>query len=145
MTALSVETGPTLFSVIPATIPSGEAPELIGSKGVQVHLLAGQQAADRFVFRANDSLSGTARYVIRDFRQAEGDKIDLALIDADTTSGNNSFSFVGQSASFGTGELRYFYSGAKTIVQGNTDADSEPEFKLQLTGRIALLADDFHL
>lgn len=32
-----------------------------------------------------------------------------------------------------------------TVIQGSTDADRAPEFELQLTGRIALAATDFHL
>jgi Ca2+-binding RTX toxin-like protein len=59
--------------------------------------MTGGTGADSFRFTAlADSVVGTSRDLITAFSQAEGDRIDLATIDANTRlSGNQAFAFIG--------------------------------------------------
>jgi hypothetical protein len=65
-----------------------------------------------------------------------GDVISLTDIDANIAlSGDQAFQFVGTAAFTGIGQIRYFQSGDKTIIQGNTDSDvGTIEFEVHLTG-----------
>ena len=73
-------------------------------------------------------------------------KLDLMGIDADATiGGNQAFRFVGTAALTGAGQVNFFTSSGSTFVQASTDADAAPEFQVQLTGLVALTAQDFYL
>ena len=73
-------------------------------------------------------------------------KIDLMGIDADTTvAGNEAFRFVGTAALTGASRAGFFTSGGSTIVRLSTDADAASEAEIQLTGLVALTAQDFYL
>lgn len=114
--------------------------------------LSGGAGADRFVFgfgRETGPGAG-ARDVIADFQaHAGGERIDLSGIDASrATGGNNAFAFLGTEAfdqASADGGLRYVQRNGNTIVQGSTDSDTAPEFEIELTGLLALTADDFIL
>jgi hypothetical protein len=87
--------------------------------------------------------------VITDFSQAQGDRIDLSAIDADTTVASNQ-AFV--LAANGTdpfsgvaGQLRYEVGGTTTSVFGDVDGDAVADFEIVLTGSITLTAADFVL
>ena len=89
---------------------------------------------------------GTAnRDVITDFAHL-ADKLDLMGIDADAAiAGNQAFRFVGTAALTGAGQAGFFTSGGNTIVRLSTDADAASEAEIQLTGIVALTAQDFYL
>ncbi len=70
--------------------------------------LTGGGGADQFVFGATAESVGAGRDVIMDFSHAQGDRINLALIDANTkAAGDQAFHFIGGQAFSGVaGELR---------------------------------------
>lgn len=88
--------------------------------------------------------------VINDFNPAEGDLIDLGVIDANVrASGNQAFSFIGTAAFSGApGEIRYYQEPlciTATFLQINTDSDIEPEAMIMLEGILAPEANWFVL
>jgi Ca2+-binding RTX toxin-like protein len=106
--------------------------------------LTGGNGADVFVYASTADSTQELRDSILDFNRYQGDKIDLARIDANVTlAGNQAFTYIG-SAAFGadaTGQLRY----ANGWVYGSVDADTDAEFAIALTGAPAMLAADFLL
>jgi serralysin len=92
-----------------------------------------------------ESLPGTSHDVITDFVHGV-DKIDLKFVDAAVdVSGDQAFRFVG-GAGFGfEGDLRVAFVGGNTLIQGNTDTDSTPEFEVQLSGLHTISSSDFVL
>jgi hypothetical protein len=83
---------------------------------------------------------------VLDFSHAQGDRLDLSIIDAnDTLAGNQAFTFIGGAAFSGdaTGQLRY--DSVAGIVYASTDADADAEFAIALSGQPALVAADFIL
>lgn len=117
--------------------------DLIGGAGRDI--LNGGSGRDFFVFEtASESPPGAGRDTIQDF-QLGLDAIDLERIDASAASGDQDFTFREMAPLTGAGQLRYFYSGGNTIVQGSTDNDAAAEFEIELIGRYNLDASDFDL
>jgi Ca2+-binding RTX toxin-like protein len=123
--------------------------------GLGTDTLIGGAGLDRFDFNLiTESLPGAARDVITDFVGNgifAGDLIDVSTIDANAAAiGNQAFTFIG-AAPFtpvtiftpagATAQLRY----AGGILQASTDADTLPEFEIQLAGAPALVAFDIVL
>lgn len=111
--------------------------------GLGKDLMSGGTGADRFIFEsAAESKVGATRDVIRDFSNAQRDKIDLSGIDADVLAvGEQSFSFIG-SAAFTegvAGQVR-FEGG---VLFANLDEDTAAEFSVALTGVTAMSTNDF--
>src|SRR4051794_23162215 len=81
--------------------------------------------ADTFVLNATaqSTVSATGRDTIVDFSHADGDKIDLRPIDANTTAAvDQAFNFIGSSAfRHHAGELRYVALGASIVVSGDVN------------------------
>jgi Ca2+-binding RTX toxin-like protein len=104
-------------------------------------LLSGGDNADTFVFLALSDSGKTAktRDVIVDFDKAEGDKIDLSIIDANTHVANDqSFHLT---ANLGTGgfthtegELRLVIGAASTLISGDVNGDGKADFSILLKG-----------
>jgi Ca2+-binding RTX toxin-like protein len=116
--------------------------------GREADILTGGAGADRFVYLdVVQSLTGAGADRITDFSRAQGDKIDLWAIDADTAvAGNQAFSFIGTALYSGVaGQLRYAVAGGVTTIAGDINGDSVSDFHIQLTGAIALAAGDFAL
>ena len=116
--------------------------------GLGVDTLTGGTGSDMFVFATSaDSSSGAnGADTITDFSKAQGDRIDLSAIDANTNAGGNQgFAFVGQAAFTGTaGELRFTYDGGgDTLVQMDVDGDGASDMTIRLTGEIALTGAQF--
>jgi uncharacterized delta-60 repeat protein len=105
---------------------------LIGGQGKDV--LEGGSGSDVFVLNAASETGTTSATwdVINDFVRGQ-DKLDLRGIDANTaTVTNDAFTaFVAGTAAFtAAGQLKF----ANGVLYGNTDADADAEFAIQLTG-----------
>ncbi|WP_225765081.1 calcium-binding protein [Inquilinus sp. Marseille-Q2685] len=130
------------------------ANSLVGGAGSDVidgragkDAMGGGTGADRFVFdsAAHSTVGAPDRIV--DFSHAEGDRIDLRLIDANTgVGGNQAFRFIG-TAAFGhhAGELHATIAGGTTTISGDINGDAKADFSIVLTGAIHLVAADFLL
>lgn len=120
--------------------------------GAQLDRLEGGAGADFFDFNlvAESGASSEGRDVVLDFSRAQGDRIDLSGIDANTvTSGNQAFTFIG-SAAFSAdarGQLRFVHDAAngRVTLYGSIDADAQSEFSLQLNAVSSVAAADFIL
>ncbi|OWJ63580.1 calcium-binding protein [Inquilinus limosus] len=111
--------------------------------------LTGGVGADRFVYAATaDSTVGANADRITDFSHAQGDRIDLSLMDANTgAAGDQAFTFIGTGLYTGVaGQLRFAVTApGVTTVAGDVNGDGASDFHIQLTGTIALVATDFVL
>ncbi|MGL4961126.1 MAG: calcium-binding protein [Inquilinus sp.] len=110
--------------------------------------MTGLAGADRFVFTAaSHSAVGANADRITDFSHAQGDKIDLSTIDANTgLAGDQAFSFIGTGAYTDVaGQLRYSVVGSTTTIAGDLNGDGTSDFHIALSGAIGLVAADFVL
>ena len=119
---------------------------LVGDAGADN--LTGGSEADIFKFTAlsDSGITSKTRDTITDFLSGI-EKIDLSAIDAnEKLSGDQAFSFIGSAAfskTNATGQLRF--DATSHILYGSSNADSKPEFSIQLNGVKSLVADDFIL
>lgn len=114
--------------------------------GAGADVLTGGTGRDIFMFRPGDS-GPHAADIITDFSRAQGDKIDLNMIDAKSaTTANDRFTFIG-TADFNkvAGELNYKLVNGTAIVSGDMDGDGKADFVLQVNNVTSLLATDFVL
>ena len=111
--------------------------------------LTGGTGVDGFRFETLADSSATLAQSdrITDFSKAEGDRIYLNLIDANSAAaGDQAFAFIGTGAFTGVaGQLRYSISGPDTVVQADVNGDTIVDMYIRLTGSIALAASDFAL
>lgn len=117
---------------------------LIG--GVGKDTLTGGAGNDHFVYGAFTETSVPLRDVITDFQEGH-DKIDLSLIDANTSKGHlgdQAFTFVGTGAFHGAGQVRESFLAGNTILSGET-AGTGTQFQIELTGIHHLTVGDFIL
>ncbi len=126
----------------------GEAGDdvLIGGGGQD--LTVGGGGADRFVFADGDVSGKLARAdLIADFTRSEGDKIDLAGIDANSKiAGDQAFDFIGNQAFSGTaGELRTQTIHGETVLSADFDGDKIADAFIRVDANQALIATDFVL
>lgn len=117
---------------------------LVGASGVDAH--TGGAGADTFRIGYYESGTGAAADSIADFASGT-DVIDISGWDADiTTSGDQAFTFVGSAAFTGTaGELRAYFDGTDTWVQGDIGGDGVADFEILLAGSVSLVSTDFIL
>ncbi|OYU35579.1 calcium-binding protein [Novosphingobium sp. PASSN1] len=121
---------------------------LIGGAGFDK--LTGGADADKFVFALAD-VAGSAKNgsfdKIFDFKHAEGDKIDLSAIDANTNlAQNQAFTFIGTKAFHNvTGELKIEAVVAGYLLQGDTNGDGVADFTIAVQPDAVLVAADFVL
>jgi Ca2+-binding RTX toxin-like protein len=140
--------GDTLTGSSGANALNGFESNDVLSGGAGKDLLTGGTGADRFAYASiADSVVGANADRIADFSHAQGDRIDLALIDANTGApGDQAFSFIGAGLYTGVaGQLRFAVSGGVTTIAGDVNGDSVSDFHIQLTGAIGLVAADFIL
>ncbi|MDR6292471.1 Ca2+-binding RTX toxin-like protein [Inquilinus ginsengisoli] len=138
-----------------ALIGSGGNDGLVGGAGNDVlnggggaDTLIGGAGADRFTYGSvGQSQVGAGADRITDFSHAQGDRIDLAAVDANSiVTGNQAFAFIGTTAfTHHAGEMRFAVSGGNTVVSGDVNGDGVADFNIVLTGAITLVAADFVL
>lgn len=105
---------------------------LAGGSGADT--LTGGSGADVFVLaQLTESTPGILnRDVITDFNPSEGDRIDLAGIDAVVFEpGNQSFSFITGAFSTNPGQLKY----EDGLLQGDIQGDGSADFEIELVGK----------
>jgi len=128
---------------------NGDSGNDIVNGGVGSDKLSGGAGADTFVFTsASDStVAATGRDMILDFKPADGDRIDLKAIDANSAlGGDQAFAFIGTATFHKTaGELRYIISNGDTLVQGDVNGDGKSDFMIAIDGSFTLKAGDFIL
>jgi Ca2+-binding RTX toxin-like protein len=111
--------------------------------------LSGGSGQDTFLFRASDFVAGVDRSVddIFNFNSGHGDKIHLAMLDANVNSSNKeSFRFISSESFHGVaGELRYEVVKGDSYVFGDLNGDRTPDFKIHIVGVTMLSASDFIL
>ncbi|WP_246175178.1 calcium-binding protein [Paracoccus limosus] len=109
--------------------------------------LYGGAGADMFVFLAPSDSTPQARDYIDDFSRADGDRIDLSAIDANSKlQGAQDFTYIGKQAFSGTaGELRWLRTANATYVQADLDGDGTADFAIMIGKSIDLAVGDFLL
>jgi hypothetical protein len=119
---------------------------LIGGAGTDK--LTGGLGADTFKFNSvsDSGITAKTRDTITDFKSTQNDKIDLSGIDANSVvADDQAFTFI-NNATFSadaTGQLRF---DSKTgILYGSTNADTNAEFSILLSGVKSLVMGDFVL
>jgi Ca2+-binding RTX toxin-like protein len=120
---------------------------LIGGPGTDI--MYGGGGADTYVFKAvTDFGPASAPDQIGDFSSAEGDKIDLSAIDANTLlPGKQGLTWIGTDAFSGhAGELHYAkVAGGNLMVSGDLNGDKVADFQFLVSGITSLSAGDFLL
>lgn len=112
--------------------------------GAGADRLTGGRDADRFIFARSDHAMGDR---ITDFSHAQGDRIDLSVIDANRLTGAaDAFRFIGSAAfSHRAGELRVQQADGQTLITADTNGDARSDFTIVLNGLHSLTAADFVL
>jgi Ca2+-binding RTX toxin-like protein len=107
-------------------------------------MLVGGADADIFVVADRlHSPAGVQRDRLVDFAPGE-DRIDLSGIDAVYGGGDDAFVLIGRAAFTGeAGELRWFASGALTIIAGDVDGDQLADFEVAVSGTVEFQPSDF--
>jgi Ca2+-binding RTX toxin-like protein len=117
--------------------------------GLGADKLFGGDAADVFSFGkiAESTVAKAGRDAILDFSQADGDRIALSGIDANSKiKGNQDFTFIAdQSFHKQAGELRYAQSAGNTFVFGDVNGDGKADFSILIKGTFTLTDIDFNL
>ncbi|MGO1075572.1 beta strand repeat-containing protein [Inquilinus sp. CA228] len=130
------------------TLTGSSAANALGGLGGR-DTLTGGAGADSFIYKAtSESAVGANADRITDFSHAQGDRIDLSLIDANGGGlGNAAFTFIGTGLFTGVaGQLRYAVtSPGVTTIAGDVNGDGTSDFHIALTGNLTLVAGDFVL
>ncbi len=120
--------------------------------GAGVDILTGGLEADTFVFGIGDM--GTSQATVDHIADwsgvgAQGDRIDLSAIDANTANGsstNEAFSFIGDAAfSNVAGQLRSEAIAGDTYLMADTNGDGVADLFLRLDGGLTVVAGDLAL
>ncbi len=125
---------------------SATADTIFGGSGRDV--LTGRAGADSFSFltTAETGVGALKADHILDF-QSGSDSIDLTAIDADATlAGNQDFTFIGDAAFTGLGQLRIgLDSEGHVALFGNTTGSLTADFQISFDNNAPLLPTDIHL
>ncbi|WP_186002606.1 M10 family metallopeptidase C-terminal domain-containing protein [Mycobacterium sp. KBS0706] len=142
--------GDTLTGNVANNVLNGYEGNDVINGGAGRDTLSGGTGADRFVFSAaGDSGLGANADVGTDFSRAQGDKIDLSGIDANTgAAGNQAFTYIGSGLfTHHAGELRAANTSSGVItIAGDLNGDGVSDFHIVLKGlNGVLVASDFVL
>lgn len=131
---------------------------LVGGAGRDVMTGGSGNDTFRFLKVTDTGVVAATRDLILDFKKTAEtgtDKIDLAEIDAKAEAGlaNDTFVFLTTHNALFTaaGQVRWVKqdfagtTGDRTIIMGNTDADADAEFHIEIRGLVNLTAADFVL
>lgn len=117
---------------------------LLGGAGVDT--LNGGTGADRFVFSSPSESLPTGRDVVLDFSHAEGDKIDLSGIDANSqVAGDQAFTVIPGLYTHHAGELMVANEADHYIVKGDLNGDGYSEFMINVFSPTKPAVGDFIL
>jgi Ca2+-binding RTX toxin-like protein len=107
-------------------------------------ILEGGSGADTFRFAATSDTVLSSGDQIRDFVSGT-DKIDLSLIDANTSAaGDQAFTYLGTGAFTGqAGQLRYEVANGQVYLSGDTNGDGTADFQIVLNNTTIVAAGDF--
>lgn len=115
---------------------------LIGDAGADT--LTGRLGHDRFVYNALTDSKGANADTITDFSHAQGDLIDLHMLDAVAGGANDAFTLV-SAFTHAAGQLVISGSGGAYTVDGDTNGDGTADFTVHVSSASALTAGDFVL
>ena len=111
--------------------------------GTDQDMLAGGDGPDTFAFAKSDSAGPDYDYIL-DFKQGDGDKIDLTALK--DSGGPPSLVFIGNAAFSGVaGEIRFDQANGETVVSADTDGDGTADFGIHCVGTINFNATDLVL
>jgi Ca2+-binding RTX toxin-like protein len=117
---------------------------LVGFDGSDI--LTGRGGADQFAYIRTFESTAAAPDRIIDFSRGQGDKIDLAALDANAqTSEDEAFEFIGTRGFSGVGQLRFHQQDGDTVIEVNTRDDPGAEFVVVLDPLLSMRAGDFVL
>jgi Ca2+-binding RTX toxin-like protein len=118
---------------------------VIGGTGADV--LYGGAGGDTFKFSGMSDCKASALDIIMDWSAAEGDKISVSAIDANTKiSGDQAFTFIGGSQfTHVAGQLHAYQADGHTFVEGDVNGDGVGDFVFQLHAATTLVSSDFVL
>ena len=117
---------------------------IIGDAGLD-HLEGGK-GADTFIYRSwvDSAATKAGRDIIADFKQSEGDMIDLGKLDP--AGAPTAITFLGSAGFNGvSGAMRITVSDGNTLVTIDRDGDRDADFSLKVLGVINLIEGDFLL
>ena len=108
----------------------------------------GGSGADIFLFDDGDMPGKRSQDsdVIRDFDFSQGDRVDLAAVDAIAGGSDDAFHFIGQDAFSGNaGELRYSVFSNHLLLSGDLTGDGFADFAIRLDALTTISASAFFL
>ncbi len=125
-----------LFGEAGSDVLSGEAGNDVLFGGAGGDALIGGAGADTFRFQGAGDSGTAGRDLILDFNAADGDRIDLSAIDADSgTTGDQGFTFVTTFSNVAGQMTRTFDSAAGTTrFEGDTNGDGVVDFSFDVVG-----------
>jgi len=129
------------------TIVGGSGDDTIAGAGGPDRLFGGG-GADLFALHAlsDSGVNAANQATIHDFSALDGDRIGLAMLDADSDlAGEQAFTFIGAAAFSAAGQVRAEIAGGATMVYGNVNADPTADFAIKLLGSHSLEAGHFVL
>eukprot|EP01035_Chromulina_nebulosa_P060621 gene60621-biopygen43918 len=106
-------------------------------------VLSGGTEADFFIYTNTNESTTTARDIITDFSNGDGDKVDLLAIDANTTNAANTndvFHLIGTNVAWNAsdpGALRVIWTALGEILEGDTNGDGKADFAIEFTNDAA--------
>jgi Ca2+-binding RTX toxin-like protein len=115
--------------------------------GIGADQLTGGLGADQYIFVSVADFSMGVLDRIMDFNRMQGDRINLAVIDANSAlAGNQAFTFIGAGAFTGVaGQLGYTPIAGGVRVRGDINGDGSADFNFTVLGVAALVGTDFVL